>query len=60
MEFTVINEELSIGDVSILSVSISSVVMVGDLTEGSLVCLFETPLEPNMFWQDTPGGTDGE
>lgn len=49
MEFSVINGECAIGDVSITALSISSVVITGDLGRAALVSCFETPLERGTF-----------
>lgn len=45
MELTIINGPLVIGEVSVESMSISSVFMAGDLKRISLVSCLETPLE---------------
>ncbi|MDM5336671.1 spore gernimation protein GerPD [Fictibacillus enclensis] len=45
MKFQVINHDLSIGDLKIVGVSISSLVLVGDAGHIALVAAFDTPPE---------------
>lgn len=49
VEMTIINGTFVIGEVSVDSLSVSSVLMTGDLKRISLVSCMETPLEPQTF-----------
>ncbi|WP_070119860.1 spore gernimation protein GerPD [Bacillus marinisedimentorum] len=45
MHYTVVNRELAVGDISILGVSSSSIVLVGDTESIALSSIFDTPAE---------------
>jgi hypothetical protein len=56
LELAVTSGELSIGSVSILAMSVSSVLLVGDLVRTHLVSVFESPLEAPSNGQDGVSG----
>lgn len=60
MELTIINGAFSIGQVSVDSLSISSVLMAGDLSRISLVSCLETPLEEQTFGPVMPNDDTAE
>lgn len=60
MEFTLVNGDVAIGSVNVLSVSNSSLVMAGDLERVRLVSCFETPLEAHMFGPVMADEQDGD
>ncbi len=45
MQYTVVNRELCVGDINILGVSSSSIVLIGDTQSIGLSSIFDTPAE---------------
>lgn len=57
MNFNVVNEELKVGEIKILGVSTSSVVLIGDTEEINCSSAFDTPPESLIIGSFAPLGS---
>jgi spore germination protein PD len=56
MNFTVVNKEISVGDIRIIGVTSSSVFLIGDADVITLSSLFDTPPESLIIGPLVPLG----
>jgi spore germination protein PD len=59
MNFQVYNRDIQVGDIRVIGVSSSSILMVGDAESIQLVSAFDTPAESLIMGPFVPLGVEG-